>query len=294
MTDFKPGSEPGEQHGALLQRMTAAVNGVQPNVPALIDRGLSDGRSSVRRRRQSGWIAASAVVALVAVGSTYLASSELRSERQEPTQVGQLEPATPRGLAAAVLAHTGSLGDPLMIGGWELSGEAQSSSLQSGVMMQVAYGNADDGGVELQVVASSDVEAVKGPLCADMAQGLDCRESTRTDGTRIATYSQSAPATGSSPASTFTGYLLVNDTELVSVTQTAVSQALTPLTASELLAIATDPMVGLATSSELNRAGMQIEDFKKSMDSFVIESHGSGSSSGDDSAESSDEAPASP
>lgn len=295
MSDFTPGINSGDPDGALRQRLSAAVTEVRPDVSALIDGGLSAGRDSVRRRRRQSWSAAVAAIAVVAAGSAYLGTSDLRSDRQEPTDVGQTEPATPRGLAAAVLSHTESLGQPAVIGGWNLT---EAEGIMGGMTVEMGFGNATDGGVELQVVASPDTASVEGPLCKTVAQGQTCRASTLDDGSRVAIFTQSETVSPDSLASSITGYLVVGETQVVVVLQTVVGDKVAPLSEDELLAIATDPMVGLTTGSQFNDEGLLIDEFKNSSDSFGVDdedsassSGGGSSSSGGVSAGSSDEAP---
>ena len=91
----------------LRERFDVAVGGISPDIAKLVTDGTAEGRGAIRRRRIVSGIAAAAV-AIVAVGSiSYAAQNDLFGKGDHATKNGfveQLVPATPRGLAAAVMS----------------------------------------------------------------------------------------------------------------------------------------------------------------------------------------------
>lgn len=281
--------------GAVLlrQRMTDAVDDVQPDLVALVGGGASSGRRMVRARQRMAVGGVAAAVLLVAGGIAYGADTDLFGGKTPPTdggQVVQLVPATPRGMAAAVMAHTDDLGELIGVGG--AAEEAAMVSDAPGMSVEVAYDLAAGGKVDLQVIA------VRGPI--EDTQEIECPTKQTTeisscepvelaDGTRGSYFVYTVGAAddfGGERATSATALALLRGGDIVVVVQVVVGTDAAPLDRQAMIDLITDPTVGMDTTAALNAAGEKIEGFDDdgSLGSSSDSSSGSGSSSGDDSA----------
>lgn len=279
----------------LKERFEAAVGDIQPDVVSLAVAGTAGGRAMVRRRAQLLGVAAAAAV--IALGATYASTStDLFGTRPAqptgPHTVSQLEPATPRGLAAAVMSHTDRLGELLAVGGSSL--EADSGSVQSGVFADVAYTLPDGTKLDLQVYASPDLTAWES-TCADFNPTDTCRELTLSDGTPAA-YFELDPGTNLDPHETdgvpvaANGFVVKRSDQIVTVIQMVVGSSDLPLDDADLQVLLEDPAIGLSTTAAFNASGQDLADFGTGLGR---EESGSGSGSATASA-STAEPPASP
>ncbi len=111
-------------------------------------------------------------------------------------------PATPRGLAAAVMAHTSGLGTLVGVGG-------EKSGHQGALMVEAGYRTSTGIKVDLQIVASPQVQLWNREVtCRSQPTGT-CTRTTLPDGTsRIVLQTNgdgSAPTSGASSAAHLIG-----------------------------------------------------------------------------------------
>jgi hypothetical protein len=269
--------------GAMLrERFDAAVGTLTPDIGRLVADGTAAGRGAVRRRRALGGVAGAAA-AVIAVGAVSYATQNdlLGLKDQGPTdnsQIVSLVPATARGLAAAIMAHTESLGTPVAVGGTE--GVDPVVSDRPLLNAQVAYQLESGVGVEVDVYASSDRSVVGSASCEaiDQSSLTVCRELTLSDGAS-ALYLEygdaSDQADGQQAASAMV--LAQRDDQAIGVIETVSGQTTLPVDDQALLDLASDPAVGISTTTALNAAGEDIADFKKY--SFLTREKSSGSGS---------------
>jgi hypothetical protein len=246
----------------LRDRFEDAVGSVTPEIGRRVASGTADGRSAVRRRRVLSGIAAAAV-AVIAVGSiTYASQSDLFGLRNDNTtdqeRLIPLEAATPRGLAAAVMAHTTSLGHPFAVGGETTSDHGKT------LTASLAYKQLDGvGGMELDVYATDQVptsltscEASAGP------QITSCVEFTLPDGTP-AVYAEYGNLPKTNGTEAFAALVAaVRDDQVVAAFETMSGSRDLLLDRHDLTAIVADPAVGMSTTAVLNAVGDDIPNFK--------------------------------
>jgi hypothetical protein len=282
--DFTPGGMENEMdaHETLVrERFDTAVSGVSPDVVSMVGGGVAVGRGIRRRRRLLG--AASATVASALVLGTLAAagglSSLFDSNGAGPAErtLTQLEPATPRGLAAAVMSHTSGVGTLIGVAGQRVP----QSPGTTGLMADVGYKTASGVKVDLQVLASPDTAKLRHRgICFDEAAGkVTCTERTLPDGSAGAVLEWAPSKTGGPDSrgpsdARIVGVATLRDDQYVVVLETTIGSPSAPLGVGALQAIVTDPAVGLSTTTDLNAAGQDLPDFK----SALTESSGSGSS----------------
>ena len=266
----------------LRERLDTAVSGLTPDTVALVGGGHESGLALRRRRR---WQAAGSALAVVAlVGAAVFVSGDLFDQRATgPADSVQLVPATPRGMAAAVIASA-DLGTPI----------AAAGAAQSGTdPLQAALGYDVDGQkVELDTIAMTDVSQWgKSSTCAEAAtpqkEAVSCDDAPLADGTpalRVLMRYVDSQGAGSAK----TGYLAVvavrRADQLLAVSETlqvagddpAYTMDSLPIPLTTLMDVVTDPLVGLSTTADLNDEGTKIADFKNSL---VETSSGSDSAS---------------
>jgi hypothetical protein len=259
----------------LRERFEDAVGSMTPDIGRLVASGTADGRSAVRRRRVLSGIAAAAV-AVIAVGSiTYATQNDLLGGDDHATNNGQLvelEPATPRGLAAAVLTHTTSLGQPFAVGGETTNDHGTTLSAS------VAYKQLDGvGGMELDVYATDQVpRSLTSCEAGDTPATTSCVEFTLPDGTP-AIYVEFGNLPSDNGAEGFAALVAtVRDDEAVAASETVSGSRDLPLDRQDLATIVADPAVGLSTTADFNARGEDIPDFKNG---GLITSTSSGSAS---------------
>jgi hypothetical protein len=268
------------------ERFDAAVGGTSPDVVSLVGGGLAAGRGMRRRRRLQGAVgvlAASAVVvgALTAtgvIGHLFDSQGPASSDRG---RLVQLEPATPRGLAAAVMAHTSGLGTLIGVGGTTQGHESSDSQMRDSITAELGYRTDNGVKVDLQVVASPHVSAWRHEVdCSTQTPGT-CAQTRLPDGTRRVVLQAEGDGKAPGASGAFSGPHLVavgilRDESFVVVVETVVNSAQSPLDAGALQEIATDPTVGVSTTSALNAQGMRIQHFQRSL----VQTSGSSSGSG--------------
>lgn len=274
--------------GALMQRLDRAVSDLTPDVVALVEGGRQRGAAMRRRRRiasGAGLVAAAAVsVGAVAMAQGLFDHDSAGPTNPNPTGVEQLVPATPRGLAAAVIDQIGQ-GDPFAVAGQ--TEPAGSAGAATQLDVDTAY---EVGGVkfEIQVVASSalsqwdQMDACSEPQSG--AQTLWCDDTPLSDGTpavQALLRTSSDRSTDSPP--TYLGIVAVKrDGQMVAAIETVLGRDgaeyttdTLPVSFDSLVALVTAPHIGLQTMQGYNEDGEDIEGFK---DSLITSSSGSGSS----------------
>jgi hypothetical protein len=295
MNDFSTGQEPGET--MLADRLSAAVGDVRPDALSLMSAGVLNGRRRLRRRRLQSAALGAAVVVTLTGGLTYAASqTDLLGHRGDETtdrggEVVQLEQATPRGLAAALLDKASALGEPVAVGGWH-----GDETMPGSLVVQARFEVPGTNGVELDLIVSPDVASfADGPCAATNSEnGPTCDEVTLADGTRVGYFEGIQEGDASSPSKdqyVLVGVIAVRADGVVTIVE-SVSGSVTPVSSrEELVAIATDPLVGFSTRSDFNEQGQEITDFKDAQDSWIVEGDDSASSSGGGSSASSEAPP---
>jgi len=263
----------------LRERFNAAVGSLSPEIGRLVADGMSEGRGAVRRRRIASGIAAAAVT-IVAVGSiSYASQSDLFGKGDHATDNGtlvELVPATPRGLAAAVMAHTDQLGTAIAVGGDDGGQESQDWQLTA----QIAYELSGAAGVEIDVYATPHLALWPVAACDDpgsqSAMTL-CRTLTLSDGTPAyyIEYGAGATISGQHPAMA-AAMIVKRESQVVAAIETIDGGTNLPLDQAGLAELVADPAVGIDTTAALNAAGEAIQGFR---DGGLITSD-SGSDSG--------------
>jgi hypothetical protein len=266
----------------LRERLDTAVSGLTPDTVALVGGGHDSGLALRRRRRWQATGSARAGVALV--GAAVYVSGDIFDQRATgPADSVQLVPATPRGMAAAVIASA-DLGTPIAAAG---AAQTATDPLQVGLGYDV-----DGQKVEVAAITSTDLSQWgKSSTCPEAAtpqkEAVSCDDAPLADGTPalrvVMRYVDSQGA-----GSTKTGYLAVvairRADQLLAVTEqlrvTGDDPGYTadslPIPIDTLMKVATDPLVGLSTTADLNEAGTKIADFK---DSLLQSSSSAGSES---------------
>lgn len=255
-------------------RFDTAVAGISPDVVSLVGGGVAAGRGIRRRRRLAGAGGVAAASALIVGVFTTTGGVDhlFGSKDSGPADgtVAQLEQATPRGFAAAVMSHTGDVGTLIAVGGYPMDdGPTTDASMKGALMLELAYRTSGGVKTDLQVFASPQTDKLpKGGLCSDTGQGDTCTEDTLPDGTTRAVIESTVDVGGvadnSATPSSLAHYLvvgIVRSDQFVVAIETVSDSAATPLSVDELQAIATDPVVGLQTTADLNAQGEDIPDF---------------------------------
>jgi hypothetical protein len=270
--------------GALMQRFDRAVSDLTPEVTTLVDAGQRRGEA-MRRRRRIASGAGVVMVAAVTVGAVAFGQGVFDHEsagptNPDPTGVQQLEPATPRGLAAA-LVDVLDAGDPTLTSGDMLTDDRSGREMQAGAAYQIEgapvevelyVGNTSSGGVEV--------------TCAEARTSATtwCDDTALADGTpviRVVTASR-LPDRGTAAVSA--GVVVWRNGVAVSAIEIlpddaagpAYTEENLPISIDRLLKLASDPRIGLQTTAAYNESGEGLEDFRENLDT----STGSGSASG--------------
>jgi hypothetical protein len=257
------------------ERFDAAVGGTSPDVVSLVGGGLAAGRGMRRTRRLQGAVgvlAASALVvgALTATGAIGHLFDSRGPASNDKGRLVQLEPATPRGLAAAVMTHTSGLGTLIGVGGTTQGHDGSETQMRDSITAELGYRTGSGVKVDLQVVASPHVDMWRRSVdCSGQTPGT-CAETRLPDGTRRVVLQSDAEGKAPSASGVFTGPHVIavgilRDDAFVVVVETVVNSAQSPLRAAALQQIATDPAVGLLTTPELNARGQRLEHFKRSL-----------------------------
>jgi hypothetical protein len=248
----------------LRGRLEHAVGAMTPDIGRLVAAGTADGRGALRRRRLLSGVAAAAI-AVIAVGSiTYATQSDLLGSDDHATdnsQLIELQPATPRGLAAAVMAHTGDVGTLVAVGGTRSPGSRPTL-----LSAQVAYDLGAGVGLEVDAYATTDMSAGARSACDDASKNLSmalCREFALPDGT-TAWYVEYASIadTGDGSPGVMSGVATARDDQVVAVFQTISGTTGVALDQAALAAIVADPAVGMSTTPDLNAVGADLPGFK--------------------------------
>jgi hypothetical protein len=263
-------------------RMTEAVSNISVDAVGLVGPGLELGRRYVHGRRL--WTAgAGAIVALALVGGlSYAQSNDLLGNKDPgPTHQNtlvELEAATPRGLAAAVMTHTADLGTPIAVAGKE-NGAGPHAVLTTGVAYRLDGGI----GIEIDVLATAGMAQWSELSChgnAEPSGMTTCDSFELPDGTHARYFEYPAAAGGgSTPAAAVDAVAVKRGDQVVIVVQSVSGSTDFVLSRDQLAAIAADPVVGLSTTAELNADGDQIADFKDGDLVHREVSHGSGTAS---------------
>jgi hypothetical protein len=273
------------------ERFDSAVGGVNPDVVSLVGGGVAAGRGMRRRRRVQGTVGLLAASALVvgALAASGAMGSLFNSEGSPPAdQLGrlvQLEPATPRGLAAAVMAHTEGLGTVIGVGGTAIDKTSDDAELSGGLTVDVGYRTSDGVKVELQVVASPQIKQWPTESACASQPHVTCTQDVLPDGTtrlvmKADTDGNVPGGQGEFAEAHVLAVGLLRDDQFVIALETVANSSSTPLTVDDLQAIVVDPAVGIATTPDLNAQGQDIPDFKNGLlDSSGDSSSSSGSAS---------------
>jgi hypothetical protein len=269
----------------LKEHFDAAVGGAQPDVVALVGGGLTAGRGMRRRRRVQGAVGviAASAVAVGALTVTGAIGNLLDSQGPASTDKGtlvQLEAATPRGLAAAVMSHTSAVGTLVGVGGTGQGHDGSNAQMRDSITAEVGYRT--DGGVkvDLQVVASPHVSTWRRAVdCSTQAPGT-CTRTRLPDGTTRVVVQAGVDGKAPGASGAFSGpHLIVvgilRRESFVVVVETVVNSAQSPLGVTALQTIAADPAVGLSTTPEFNAQGEQLAHFKRSLVQTSSSSSGS-------------------
>ena len=260
----------------LRERFESALADLSPDIVRLVADGAAEGRGLLRRRRIVSGLAAAAV-AIVAVGSiTYASQSGLLGQGDDHATnnglVVQLVPATPRGLAAALMSHTEDLGTPFAVGGTKM--ESDGAELSG----QIAYRLSGGAGLELDVYATTDMSAIDETACqagADPTLTV-CRRFALPDGTRAWYVEYATAASGSDESQgVVSAVIALREDQAVAVVQTMADTTDFALDQSRLAEIVSDPAIGLSTTEAFNALGDDIPDFK--VGGLITSDSGSGS-----------------
>jgi hypothetical protein len=249
------------------ERFDTALGGVSADVVSLVGGGVAAGRGMRRRRRLQGAVGVVAASALVvgaltlsgAVGNLF--NSQGPADRSRT--VVELVPATPRGLAAAVMSHASELGSLIGVGG-------APAGRSGALMVEVGYQTSTGSKVDLQVVASPQTRLwAREATCRTQRKGT-CRRTTLADGTSRIVLQSNADGSAPTAAGTFSGAHVIGvgvlrKDQFVIVLETVVNSASSPLSVAQLQAIATDPVVGVSTTAALNARGKAIPGFKNQL-----------------------------
>jgi hypothetical protein len=267
----------------LRERFAGAVGDITPDLVGLVAGGTEVGRGLVRRRRMQGGAGLVAAAALV-VGSLALVDRTDLLGSDGPTGQGtvmQYEPATARGLAAAVMTHSDGLGTLIAVGGGTEQAEVVSDS--AGLSAEVAYTLADGGTVDLQVIATpGPIKSDEDVTCPKTTtpEVEDCEPVELADGSYGAFITYRTGDIGrpaGDQVTAATALALRRGDELVAVIQYVSGTDGLPWGKAALLDLLTDPVVGVSTTAALNDAGEQIAEFHSGIGSGSSSSSGSGS-----------------
>jgi len=246
------------------ERFEAAVGGVSPDVVSLVGGGVAAGRGIRRRRRLQGTVGVVAASALIVGALTLTGAVGNLFDSQGPADgsktVVELVPATPRGLAAAVMSHASGLGSLIGVGG-------QPEGRSGALMVEVGYRTSTGTKVDLQVVASPQTRLwAREATCRTQPKGT-CTRTTLPDGTRRIVLQSNADGSAPTASGTFAGSHVIGvgilrKDQFVIVLETVVGSSSSPLSIAQVQAIATDPVVGISTAAALNARGKTIPGFK--------------------------------
>jgi hypothetical protein len=247
----------------LRERFEAAVGDLSPDIGRLVAAGTAGGRGAVRRRRIVSGIAAAAVAVIAAGSISYAAQTDLfgRGDAHvtDNGEVVELVPATPRGLAAAIMSHVDSLGAPVAVGGTDGGPQSQDWQLSA----QVAYDAGDGVGVEVDVYVSPQL-ALWPQTCGESGAQIGssrCEPTTLDDGTPAYYLEYGAGSSGRS-AATAAGMIVKRDDQLVAVIETVTGTTDLVIDRDGLTELVADPAVGISTTADFNSAGEEIPDFQ--------------------------------
>lgn len=262
----------------LTRQLDAAFGVVLPDVGRLVSGGLEVG-AGIRHRRRLATAAGLAVASVVAVMMLLTGSVAglLGLHTPGPTdqnKIGELVPASPRGLAYAVMQHTSSLGTLGRVAGAERdAGGVHTLSVSLG------YRRADATRVEVDVTAVSPVPASlqhkRGCGGVSLQRDATCHAITEPDGTRLVLVSDSTRP------GTVDAVLRISTASALVVAETFPGSSVTdPSVMENLRALADDPRVGALTTPAVNDAGAAIPHFRSRVDSSGlttrVSSHGGG------------------
>jgi hypothetical protein len=290
MSDFNaatPGGtgDPMDANETLVkERFDAAVGSTSPDVVSLVGGGIAAGRGMRRRRRQQGVggvlaVMAVAVGALTATGTIGRLFDSQGPASTDNGRLVQLQRATPRGLAAAVMSHTAGLGTLIGVGGTLTGQHSADAQMRGGLTAEVGYRTSTGVKVEVEVIASPRPAAWDGLMSCRHASKGTCARTLLRDGTaRVVLQAEadgkppSAPGVFAGPHILAVG-IMRHDSFVVAL-ETVLNSKLSPLGVAQLQTIATDPTVGMSTTAAFNAQGTRIAHFKRSL------TRGSSSSSG--------------
>lgn len=275
-------AQPEPLISSYLQREAGSV---PPDAGSLVLRAVAQGQRVRRRRLAFGAAGVAASVAVAAIAVTGLAAPGWMHRAVEPASTQSLVPATPRGLAAAIMAHLP--GDrPASVGGATIRG-AHAGMLAGSIGVELQYELAGHQ-TELFVMAvpnsgiwrtigSCRTGSVPTPnLCtlSTLAGGDRMLSFDTTDGGWTA-YSSHPPAkiqAGYAVAVDRHGQVILVSEQLSVAPRQAAAMRRTqsyPIAVSILKAIATDPLVGMQTSPQTIAAGAKIADFGHQLAEFT-------------------------
>jgi len=247
----------------LTTRLGTAVGDVTPQTMLLVDAGLTAGRRQVRRRRNLVATVAAAVL-LAGGGATYtgLATDLFGTHDVPPAGVDQapeLEPATPRGLAAA-LESLVAIGRPTAAYGQIVepagSGDGAESYSEPATMVMLEYQIRSWAGF-VQASVSAD-QAGLAELCDEPE--VTCHQRTAPNGQR-ALVARMRPEPGY--GAPMDAVIVFGDDEAVMVSLTAwgSSGRGDRIGVDDLLRWATDPRISQLIDPAWNAVGETMAEF---------------------------------
>jgi hypothetical protein len=214
---------------------------------------------------------AATVAALGVTAASLTACGDRTAGAAAPETVPETEPATMRGLAAAVYSHLGEE---------ELTGLGGYRQEQENWMLASAKVDAGDLRVPLDTMvledrATAEESAQREKGCEEELKNswiLRCDDRTAPDGSAVQVLASTEDLTGGRLSEGFVLFVVNfrEDDEVVLVMQQLPSRKAEyldmtglPVDVDVLVEIVTDPLVGFETTPELNAAGEQIEGFRE-------------------------------
>jgi hypothetical protein len=249
----------------LKERFAQDLATVHPDVSLLVDGGSEAGRRLRRRRRLTTGVGAAVATAVMGAAWYAATGTGLLGDDAAPANPSfeQLVESTPRGMAAAVIAH--------LPDGYERAAGRLDES--GDVPLVVALGIPEETRAELQVMASPEVDAWA-HYRAEACSAGHCEVRTTPEGTEVVTVTASPAGSGANILGAFANQ---GDDVVIAVLSAPEGMAPLPLTAEELVAIVTDPLVGMQTTAEMNTSGEALENWSGE---YPFESNGSDRATG--------------
>lgn len=279
---FDDGDDMTFDESDLKTRFDQAVGTIHPDVAALTRSSTVAGQRLQRRRRVSVAAGAAAAAVMVVGGVAYLGSpGDLLGSPTQPADTGPtviqpaVEASTPRGLAAAVMSHIdgaerfGAMGGYIGKNGEQVTSPDAADTL----MIKLGLTFANESHYILSGAVSTDPDNMSLDVCTNASAHETCTQHTLDDGTEVGTI-QETPTAANGPE--VTTVVAVRSDQVIAITLLPASAPMAelPLSPAELEAIATDPLVGVQTSSAMNQLGEAIAPWGEGPFATVIRSEG--------------------